>query len=362
MTTIKKTRIGTSDIEGDICTNGLALFPAIGTLRAGISMGQKPKLKLLSAKPSVWVASLSFSVSNTVKTGVCGPGYGVAFDLDGEAGDTEGKFTVSNDWAAAGFFIGHAIEPSLDINLRAFGKEIVKMKIGKEIDLIAILIAAIKQFLAKSTQDGKVADKPNKEEKDGITVGLWGMYDQGAGDLGKKGELVVRPSYDFPMDIASKLGWMGALLKALRKVGAKLTFGPGLSTMIPVTVKLEDVQYGDTRYTPLSFQGGTYKGTAQAADARAQKVSTGISHAPGFDIGLYLFVSLKVGKWFKVGKKSPKLPLLQFMGIEKYVTAGPFHNCLGNDEGATSVSSQSCSAAADLTDLDVVLDPGGVPA
>ncbi len=357
MTTIKKTRIGTSDIEGDICTNGFALFPKIGTLRAGISAGQKPKLKLLSAKPSVWVASLEFSVTNTVKTGVCGPGYGVRFDLEGNADSDTGTFTLSDDSAAAGFFVGHAIEPALNINLRAFGKTIVKAKVGKEIDLIAVLIAVIKQFLAKSTKDGKVADKPETKEKDGVRIGLWGMYDQGAGDLSTKGKMVVRPSYDFPLDIASKLGWLGAVLKALRKVGAKLTFGPGLSVMIPVTIELADIQYQDVRYSPLSFANQAYNGPATSPQTRDHAVSTTLSHAPGFDIGLYLFVALKVGKWFSVGNQSPKLPLLKFMGIEQYVTAGPYLNCLGNEEGADKVSGKPCTASADFSDLEVLLEP-----
>lgn len=355
MAKLRKTRIGTSDVPGDICTNGLAMFPAIGTLRAGISAGQKP-VRLINVNPSVFVASLEFSVTNTVKTGICGPGYGVRFDLEGEADDARGRFQVSDDSAAAGFFVGHAVDPKLKIDFRAFGKTLAKASVGKEIDLIELLIAIIRSLIAKSTKDGQV-EKGETAEKGGVKVGLWGMYDQAFGALSTAGQVTVRPSYDFPIDIASKLGWLGALLAALRKVGAKLTFGPGLSLMIPVKIALDDVQYQDTRYAPLSFGEGEYSGSAAQAEARDGEVSTRLAHSPGFDIGLYLFVSLKAGKWFKVGNQTPKLPLLEIMGIAKYVTAGPFYNCLYNEEGAQSVGGVGCSADADLTDLEVVLDP-----
>jgi hypothetical protein len=355
LATLDKTRLGTSDIPGDICTNGLALFPAIGTLRAGISAGQKP-VSLISVHPSVWVASLKFTVTNTVKTGICGPGYGVRFDIAGEADATKGTYTVSDDSAAAGFFVGHAVEPKLTIEFRVFGKTVVKASVGGAIDLIELLVEIIRVLLAKNTKDGKV-EKGKTEEKNGVRIGFWGMYDQAFGDLGGKGELVVRPSYDFPIDIASKLGWLGPVLASLRKVGAGLTFGPGLSVMVPVTVKLADVQHDGARYAPLAFANGKYTGPVAKAEPRAGPVSTRLSHAPGFDIGLYLFVSLKAGKWFKVGNQTPKLPLLQFMGIEKFVTAGPFYNCVHNVAGAQSVGGVAACTTADLRDLEVVLDP-----
>ncbi|MCW9057548.1 MAG: hypothetical protein OQL11_01550 [Gammaproteobacteria bacterium] len=355
MAQLKKTRLGTSDIPGDICGQGLALFPKIGTLRAGVSAGQKP-VKLIDVNPSVWVASLEFSFTNTVKTGICGPGYGVRFDLEGETDATQGKFKVSDDSAAAGFFVGHAVEPKLKINFRAFGKELAKASVGKEIDLIELLIDIIRQLLADSTDDGKV-EKGEKTDQGGVKVGLWGMYDQGFGKLASAGKMTVTPSYDFPVDIASKLGWLGPLLKSLRKVGAKLTFGPGLSVMVPVTIRLNGVQHGETRYAPLSFANGEYTGQAQPPEPRTHAVSAQLVHEPGFDIGLYLFVSLKAGKWFKVGNQTPKLPLLQIMGIAKYVTAGPYYNCLQNDEGAQQVGTTGCGAAAALDDIEVVLDP-----
>lgn len=360
MAQLKKTRLGTSDIPGDICGQGLALFPKIGTLRAGVSAGRKP-VTLIDVNPSVLVASLKFSFTNTVKTGICGPGYGVRFDLEGETDTTQGRFRVSDDSAAAGFFVGHAVEPKLNINFRAFGKELAQASVGREIDLIKLLIDIIRKLLADSTDDGKV-EEGEKIDKGGVKVGLWGMYDQGFGKLGAAGKMTVTPSYDFPIDIASKLGWLGPLLKSLRKVGAQLTFGPGLSVMVPVTIRLDDVQHGETRYAPLSFANGEYTGPAQAPEPRTHLVSTQLTHEPGFDIGLYLFTSLKAGKWFKVGHQTPKLPLLEIMGIDKYVTAGPYYNCLANDEGAQRVGTTECGAAARLDDIEVVLDPQPVEA
>ncbi|HYQ73436.1 MAG TPA: hypothetical protein VET88_16120 [Gammaproteobacteria bacterium] len=361
MAQLKKTRLGTSDIPGDICGQGLALFPKIGTLRAGVSAGQKP-VTLINVNPSVWVASLEFSVTNTVKTGICGPGYGVLFDLEGDTDTTQGKFRVSDDSAAAGFFVGHAVEPKLKINFRAFGKKLAEASVGHEIDLIELLIDIIRKLLADSTENGEADKTKETTDKNGVKIGLWSMYDQVFGELSSAGKMTVRPSYDFPIDIASKLGWLSELLRQLRKVGAKLTFGPGLSVMVPVTIRLNDVQYGETRYAPLSFANGEYTGKSQAPETRTHAVSTKLSHEPGFDIGLYLFASLKAGKWFKVGNKTPKLPLLKFMGIEKYVTAGPYYNCLENDEGAQHVGTTGCSTTAGLDDFEIVLDPQPVEA
>lgn len=360
MAQLQKTRFGTSDIPGDICGQGLALFPKIGTLRAGVSAGKKP-VPLINVNPSVWVASLELSVTNTVKTGICGPGYGVRFDLEGETDAAQGTFRVSNDSAAAGFFVGHAVEPKLKINFWLFGKEVAKANVGKEIDLIELLNDVIRKLLADSTENGKM-EKGKKTDKDGVKVGLWGMYDQGFGKLSSAGKMKVEPSYNFPIDIASKIGWLKPLLKSLRNLGASLKFGPGLSVMVPVTIRLDDVQHGEVRYTPLSFANGEYTGPAQSPEPRTHAVSTQLAHEPGFEIGLYLFVSLKAGKWFSVGNQTPKLPLLKIMGIEKHVTGGPYYNCLQNDEGAQQVGPTGCASPAGLDDIEVVLEPRPVDA
>ena len=80
---IKRTRIGTSDEPGDICTNGLALFPEIGTARAGFCVGQR-SVPLISIKKSSWLAHVALTAAVKTKVGVCGPGYGILFVLKGE--------------------------------------------------------------------------------------------------------------------------------------------------------------------------------------------------------------------------------------------------------------------------------------
>ena len=52
MAKIAQTRLGTSDVPGDICNNAFALFPALGTIRAGTSFAEKNN-NLLNKKPQL---------------------------------------------------------------------------------------------------------------------------------------------------------------------------------------------------------------------------------------------------------------------------------------------------------------------
>src|SRR5438105_593608 len=99
MATIKPTVIGTSD-PIDLC-KGFYLFDG-GSKRVQ-QLGYRTSRSLLETNPELLAWRFEMDAGFTFFAGVCGPGYAIRFEAEGETSGDEIQLNVSNDEIAAGF-------------------------------------------------------------------------------------------------------------------------------------------------------------------------------------------------------------------------------------------------------------------
>lgn len=370
MAKIIQTRLGTSDVPGDICHNAFALFPIAGkqtTIRAGASFAEKSN-SLINKHPQLANFRLKLSSGVTVLAGVCGPGYGILFDAAGETNGKDVKLAISNDKTAAGFFAGYKVSFSATCRLEDWypirgWKPIFDLKPGFSVDVLNLLVELIKEAMGADSK-GKVEDGVEVKAEDddtknkGKKVKSIAIYDFVQNQFAKDGFIKVVPSYDIPVNIAEMMPALKGFIKALKKLWGSFGFGPMLSLMIPTEIKLTQIRVNEQTYEQLKFANGEVTGVATGSPQSAPStLGVTLNHRPGFDLGLSFFAEISVCKFFKLGASTPKIPLLQLMGIVPQV--GPFPNTLSNQIGRQTVASLQC--APDERDLiEVVLEPAAV--
>jgi len=365
---IAQTRLGTSDVPGDICNNAFALFPAVGTIRAGASFAEKNN-NLLNKKPQLAMFRLTLSSGVTVLAGICGPGYGIRFEAAGETTGNTVSLAVSNDDTAAGFFAGYKVSLGITCKLEQWHliggwKPVFNLSPGFSVDLLNLLVELIKELVGGNGKvedgvevtEGKDDKKQDKKKGGGRKVKSIAIYDFVTGQFAEKGSITVTPSYDLPLNIAAMIPQLKPFIAALKAWWGDFSFGPQISLMLPTTIQLAAIEVNGARYGNLAFSKGKFTGTSdQPAGGDPKRLGVTLVHRPGFDLGLSFFVEISVCKFFKLGGSTPKFPLLALLGI--VVKTGPFPNTLQNDVGRKTVAGLTCPPGDSSQWAEVILEP-----
>jgi len=351
MSTIAKTRVGTSD-DASIC-KGFALFPSVGTARAGVSLSDQTK-NLLNKTPQILAWKFGVTFGYQFIFGVCGPAYGTAFDVAGtipENSTGRAQFTFSSDNVQAGFFFGASLRVFFSFNvqeyrfrwvwdgwdshLEGYWASAFSASLDIKLDLIAIALDLIKLALK-----GKDALLKKVDVFSPALQGCFGMLDGTSGELSNDGTTTVKPTLTFPLNIVPLIPGMRTVVEGLEKLWGALEGGPTLGIVIPTDVSITEVTVKDAfgvsrAYKPIDPKTPVKNGVMETQGPRENvlypdNISVKLTHSPGFDISLGVYVKVSVCKLFELNA-STSFELLDKLGIK--VKAGPYDNTVSNTIG-----------------------------
>lgn len=353
MPTIPNTLLGTSD-DASIC-KGFALFPALGSARAGVQLSDQTKT-LVDAHPQILLWKFSCNAGYQLVFGVCGPAYGIKFDISGDIpGDSSGDatFTLSNDNVQAGFFLGaklrlffnvkverlntRFVADGWDTRIETYWEESFDTSLEFTIDLIALALDLIR-FLLK----GKAAKLDKVSDFAPSLQGSWGLLDGSSGDFSEKGTATVNPALDFPINLVSLIPAFKPVVEALEKLAGGVEAGPTIALVIPVTVTLKSItvttESSTHTYEPVNSEqpatDGKVKAKGEAGFSGApHTIGATLEHSPGFDIKVGVYFKIFVLKLFEFNNATG-FNLLEALNIRP--TLGTHDNTVSNTVGAQS--------------------------
>jgi hypothetical protein len=373
MADIKPTRIGTPD-PIDICT-GIALFPAIGAIRAGNTAVGDSSYIIKPFKKRILLWRLGGNAGFAMACGVCGPSYASKFTVSGSSNGTDVSMDVSDDRADAGIVAGFEVEfPvlfELDQGLprwswrhgwgvrwtRAF-----KLDKKPKIDIIKMIVDLIKKLMKekkKSSDIKKGEDIEKKDRKDPqvtIKVSAWGMFDS-VSDQFNSGKGVVAPSPTLTIVINIVPMWpqLEAIDKGLKTVWGGFSLGPKLHVIVPIFIRFRRVLLDDAEVKNLEYSGGKLVGRLDAPKDSVDTLRVDVSHEPTITLGVSFFMSVSVCKKFSFDPETPMLRLDELLGLKigavPYCTA--FTNTVGStNPGSTDLQGVECDTGKIIVELD----------
>jgi uncharacterized membrane protein len=366
MTQIAKTNISTSD-PLTLC-NGFALFPAIGTSRAGVSAAGNSGT-LFDTNGALLFYRFSGNAGFSCFFGVCGPAYAIKMNLEGSAVNQSINLAVSNDELMAGFVMGLNVRLYFNLNvdeqqstwvwdgwdsyLKTYWQNLINFSFDMTFDLIDMIFTIINLLLEEEGKKNTFIQKVDTWTPS--LLGTWGMFDDVANCLvSNNGKMTATPTFTVPVDITSLIPPLDAFNTALKPFFSHFSMGPSIGIQVPVTVEMKKVKLDTVEYTNLTFGNGAVSGTTtgSAPDSPA-KLAVGLDHTPGFDLSVGIFAQLNLLKLFNVGA-SISIPLLSLLNIK--VTLGTYSNELSNTISKTSAKECSCGAGEDIEMVDVIFE------
>ncbi|MBU0970855.1 MAG: hypothetical protein KKC20_09425 [Proteobacteria bacterium] len=371
MSEIKKTLIATSD-PLSIC-NGFALFPKLGTFRAGYIGTDMVGTIFAVDNKNILLFRLSANAKYEVIFGLCGPAYATEMEVEGSTDNGKIELTVEGDEIQAGILFGLTLSFAFNFTLDTFRSKwvwdgwhshlshswskLLNVHFNFEIDVIEFIYECIKVALEDEKEKTVFKKVPHISNQ---LIASWGMYDERKNNfVSNGGEMIVTPTLNIPIDIAPMLEPVIALNLALKAFLSNLSFGPLIGIQMPVTVKMNSVTLDDTQYSPLAFADGKVTGnttdsTTETKPKDPSTIKVELNHSAGFDLGLGLFLNLNLVKLFNVGF-SHTWPVLSRLGIEP--NFGPYSNNLLNKIGQSTVDTCSECGGENVAVFDVIFEP-----
>ncbi len=347
MTQINNTLLATSQ-PMDLC-KGFALFPTLGTLRAGISEGFSEGV-LLNKNSHILALRGFFSFSYILILGICGPSYAIEFNLEGTGSGKSIDMKVSGDKMQAGFFIGITVEFPISGGLqywrpdhwytpwKGHWHDIGTFVITPRIDLLGLILFAIIKILGPDSSLSRV-----NNIVPGL-IGSWGFVgNSNSGFATGNGTMIARPVMNIPINIIPFIPGVGEVDETLSKIGLKISSGPNLGIGIPVYTSLTRVELDGHAYEGLSWHGERF--TASGDDdvpSQVNTIETRLTHQPDLTFLLGWFAAASLFKLFRISA-TINIDVLGILGLK--IELGTYNNTLSNSVGSVSVDAcNTCGA------------------
>lgn len=357
---IPATELATSD-PLDLC-KGLAIFPKLGTVRAGIASSSVFHT-LLSKSVTILAWRGSASLAYDLFFGICGPSFAVKFRLEGSGSGKTLDMTVSDDSMEAGMFIGASLSLPISVSLqewwpdhwytpwRGSWHDKGGFSINPRVDLLGVIL-----YLILKALDDDSAFKKINNFLPGL-IGSWGMIGHAQGGFSRdRGTMRASPSFNVPVNILPLIPEAGEVVRGLKDIGLSVATGPQFGIGVPVTLELESVEldffpYQISQWT--SDDSFRCEGSFPVA-SHAALLATHFSHEPGLTFTVGWFGSLSLWKLFRISG-SVSIDILGMLGI--HIDLGKHQNSLGNFVGHTSVSRcEPCQAEREAARLKVIFE------
>ena len=357
-------KIGTSD-PINLC-DGFALFPGIGTARAGVAENNQ-STTVLNTHPTILLWRFSAKAGYTLFMGVCGPAYALLFSVpelqwSDVAGQQQVRMRVSGDDLQAGFFIGLTIDLNLNFSIMESvaihwytpwkrkweGK--FSFNFDLKFDLINLILTVILLILKEDGKTDTLLQKVNSIAPS--LLGTWGMFDEKKNQFASNaGTLEVNPTFTVPINLVPYIPGLSEIDEGLQVILGYLRAGPSVGISIPTTVSLAKITIDGNAYPISSVDSSgnvTAEGSAKIA-AAPETAGVELEHKPGFDIDFGVFAAVGVLKLFNLSA-SYSFPVLALLGIT--VAAGPFSNTL-----STSIANTETAKNENPLVAEVILEP-----
>jgi|GEM_PF-1974919 len=372
MATIPNTRIGTSD-PPDLC-KGFALFPMGDDVRSGAVFNRSTK-DLFRVSPQILVFKLNANATCGLAAGCCGPGYGLAFTASGATNGNQLSLTVNDDKIVGGFFAGASAGFNVNIQIsrlqvswnwdgwnsgiKTSWTSLGSINVGVNVDFLGTILDILLQLIAGS--DSKAYTLFQKVQNlNPALLASWGFYDEKQNTLPDNSpNFFCEPSIAIPIDIVPYVEALNGIAETLKALYGSFTAGPQISIDFPLSVTpskftIDGVEFGNVQATGRTF---TATGSGPISD-NPQNIAVELTHTPGIDIGLGVFMNLTVMKFFSV-PASISFDLLSLFNIS--VNFGPFKNSVNNTVGSMTIpGSNETAMKADphgFIDFDLQPEP-----
>jgi hypothetical protein len=324
MPNIPRTTLGTSD-PVNIC-KGFALFPQIGTLRAGVQLGNTTGTIFNVPSTNLLAFRFALNASYSFFLGVCGPAYGIRFDADGSYDNNTISLQVANDQTAAGLIFGLTfgvgfsatldklqirwIQDGWKSRLAASFEPALNINFDFKIDAVALVLEQILGKLSKGNNSKVVNGISKAGDVLPSLLGSYSIYGSESNAIGStRGKVTVSPTVDLPINIVALLKLIpkvGAAIAAIEAAAFQISAGPVFSLVVPVDIQINSFQvdgatYGNLSWTDSGRVTGTYAGGPVPASPGQLGATLQHTPAPRFEYKVGVFVTVTFIKIFSVG-------------------------------------------------------------
>ena len=383
MPPIPSTVLGTSD-PANIC-KGFALWPGIGTSRAGISLGGSTVQLINLPQTQVLTFRLLFQSSSNLFLGVCGPGYGIRLDASGSSSGSALQLTIANDVVTAGLLYGINFGAALNFQSEVLvpkwvedgwnsrfvdtWQPLVGGSVSFNVDVIDLIVHLIAGRVAQRNSDRATygASKSDQSMQGIIGVfNIFGTTPPGSMAAGS-GTVTVAPTLELPVNLVSAL-------KAIPKVGAfillienlvQLSLGIRLVIGFPIDVQIARLSLDASQFDNLQWSGPSVTGfTNGSAPANPQSVGMSFRHSistrlnEDFQLSIGLFMTITFIKVFNVGVTTEPIAVPNLLG--QTPTRQSFVNPVSNKIGQP-LGFDPLRDLLDDEEIEVVFEPLGSP-
>ncbi len=359
MVDIEKTLLATSD-PLDLC-KGFALFPDVGTVRAGVSSGNSTH-NILKKDAQILVLRGNFSFAYELLVGVCGPSYAIKYDLEGTGSGKQVDMKVSNDEMWAGFFVGFTMQFPMSGKVQYWkpghwyspwkGKwhDLGSFSINPKIDLLGLILFAIIKIMGPDSALGQV-----NNFLPGL-VGSWGFtaFDT-SGFVKNGGKMSAEPVMNIPINIIPLIPAVGEVDDELAEIGLKISSGPNLGIGIPVTVEIGKVDLDGHAYEGPVWNSSGFTATGDdEVPENPSLMSTRVTHSPDLTFLIGWFASASLFKLFSISG-TLNIDILSILGLS--IKLGTYNNTLSNTVGSEYVDScNTCGADQTARPVKVIFE------
>jgi hypothetical protein len=370
MPKIADTALATSLPALDIC-KGFALFPDLGTARAGININTATS-KLIDIKTPILTWRITLGVDLSLMAGVCGPAYGTimrysAIDYDA----TRLTMALDSDQTDAGLIFGLGLAINYTFQLETISMRWVSdgwnsrlesswqltenSRFTVNFDLLGMLLEFILGKLGKVGQ--KIQQVQNVFQAIGGSFAIYGSETDVIAS--GRGKYTVSPQLDLPINIIGllkKIAAVDAVVTALEKINIFISVGPIITLVIPIDFEVTGYAVDSCRYTGAltwTDDGVTAAYASGTVPGEAKQLSVDIRHvaAQRFGLKVGIFFDFNFLKVLSINKQvTYDMPDLLKLGIK----FNPVTNTLSNKAGGQTVSLAAMTSGSDEDEYEVV--------
>ena len=293
------------------------LFPAQNTVnnplrpqRIGIDGSESIPREILSINLPILLYRLRTRVSSRFVAAAFF-GYNLQYSVVGSTistGEADVRFQDDSAAGGLGVALGFEIDIALSVDQAAISfnwrsgfrrtwDEIFSRTGRATIDLIRIALGLLRSagFNIPLEAIDEVRDASGARA-------IWGLFDRVSGQLRETGQLVLRPRVSIHGNVLSAIPQLSGFLKALKNVGAKVTAGPQLNLIFPVTLSIVRLTTEDGNYSFQLFRNGVHffnGGPSIPINAPdVQQITVVHSHSVGIALTFELKAKLKLWSIF----------------------------------------------------------------
>lgn len=377
MALIPSTLLGSSN-PVDIC-KGFALFPTIGTTRAGITSGLN-NTPLLDTEPiTVLTFRTTVNCGGGFFVGLCGPAYGIAFNAAGTFSNTALQLAITNDAVAAGLIFGALMNFSFTLQFEVGHLEWVNdgwesrlitrwetalnAVLKFELDILGLILKYILGQIVENNKGPVSYAVQQTATALPRAVPSYSFFGTQVNALGTtQGGLTVNPSFALPINIAGLLKLipkLGIIIAAIEGAAFQLQLGPSITLGLPVNIQVTQFSLGaNADTTSLTWTPGGLTGPLAAPPPNnPRNLYATVRHIPGpfFTFNLGLFFTLTLIRVISLGVTSPPIPIRNVLGLQ--IDFGTYFNRLNNSIGSQQLGFDPLRDLPDGEEIEVVFEP-----